>query len=51
MKRPPDSACSDIAVIAVTVGARAVICMIEVPTLMRSVRARIQAAGATASAP
>ena len=38
-----------IAVIAAQAGVRAGICMIAVPTLMRSVRASIQAAGVTAS--
>ena len=49
--RPPDMVSSVIAVIAVHVGVRAGICMMAVPTLMRWVSARIQAAGDTASEP
>ncbi len=51
MKRPPESCARVMAVMAVMAGVRAGICMIAVPTRMRSVCARIHAAGATASAP
>ena len=51
MKRPPESAYSVIAVMAVIAGVRPGICMIAVPTLIFSVCARIQAAGETASEP
>ena len=51
MKRPPESASSVIAVIAVIAGVRAGICMIAVPTLILDVRASTQAAGVTASEP
>ena len=51
MKRPPESAWSVIAVIAAQAGVRAGICMSAVPTVIRSVWARIQAAGVTASEP
>ena len=50
-KRPPESACRVIAVIAASAGVRDGIWMIAVPTLMRSVCARSQAAGETASEP
>jgi len=49
--RPPASASSVIAVIAAIAGVRPAICMMAVPTWMRSVRAAIQAAGVTASEP
>jgi hypothetical protein len=49
--RPPDSPSRVIAVIAVMAGVRAGICMMPVPTWILSVRAAIQAAGATASEP
>ena len=51
MNRPPDNSASVMAVIAVIAGERAGICMMAVPTLIFSVRARIQAAGTTASEP
>ena len=51
MNRPPDIASRVIAVIAAHAGARAPIWMMAVPTLMREVRARIHAAGVTASEP
>ena len=47
--RLPDSACSDSTVIAAQAGVRAGICMMPVPALIFVVRARIQAAGETAS--
>ena len=50
-KRPPESASSVIAVIAVIAGVRAGICMMPVPTWMRVVRAATHAAGDTASEP
>ena len=51
MKRPPESWSIVIAVVAVSVGVRAGICMIAVPTLMRLVWAAIQQSGETASEP
>ena len=51
MKRPPESWSSVIAVIAVSVGVRAGICMIAVPTWIFSVWAAIHASGDTASEP
>ena len=51
MKRPPERWSRLIAVIAVIAGVRAGICMIAVPTLMRSVFAAIQVAVVTASLP
>jgi hypothetical protein len=48
-KRLPDSACKVIAVIAAQAGVRAGICMIDVPALIRVVRASTQAIGVTAS--
>ncbi len=51
MKRPPESWSIVIAVVAVSVGVRAGICMIAVPTLMREVWAAIQQSGETASEP
>ncbi len=50
-KRPPESACKLIAVIAAHVGVRAGICMMPVPPLIFVVRASIQAMGVTASPP
>jgi hypothetical protein len=50
-KRLPDSACNVIAVIAAQAGVRAGICKMLVPALIRSVRARTQATGLTASVP
>ncbi len=50
-KRPPDSACSVIAVIAAQDGVRACICIIAVPALIFVVRASTHAAGDTASVP
>ncbi len=50
-KRPPESWSIVSAVVAVRVGVRAGICMIAVPTRMRSVRAAIQQSGDTASEP
>ena len=51
MNRPPDRWSSDIAAIAVAAGVRADICMIAVPSLIRSVCAPHQASGVTASEP
>ncbi|MNC96028.1 hypothetical protein D3C83_132890 [compost metagenome] len=51
MNRPPLSASSVIAVIAAIAGVRAGTCMIAVPSLMRVVRAPIQASGVIASEP
>ena len=51
MKRPPDSASSVIAVMAVAAGVRAGICMIPVPSRIFLVSAPIQASGVTASEP
>ena len=51
MKRPPDSASSDMAVIAVMAGVRADICMMAVPSLMRCVRAAMKHSGVMASFP
>jgi hypothetical protein len=47
----PESWSIVIAVVAVSVGVRAGICMIAVPTLMRLVWAAIQQSGETASEP
>ncbi len=49
MNRLPDNACNDSTVIAAQAGVRAGICMMPVPALILVVRARIQAAGDTAS--
>jgi hypothetical protein len=51
MKRPPLSASSVIAVIAVFAGERPGSCMIPVPSLIVFVCAPIQASGETASEP
>ncbi len=51
MKRPPDSWCSVMAVIAAMVGARAGICMMEVPTRIFFVCAKIHDEMLTASEP
>ena len=51
MNRPPERWSSDIAAIAVAAGVRADICMIPVPSLIRSVWAPHQASGVTASEP
>ena len=51
MKRLPESWANVIAVMAAIAGVRAGICMIDVPTLMLLVLAKIQAAGVTASEP
>ena len=51
MKRPPQRWSIDIAAIAVAAGARAEICMIEVPSLTRSVAAPHHASGVSASDP
>ena len=51
MKRPPESASSVIAVIAVIAGVRAGICMIAVPSLILLVFAAIQVSGVMASLP
>ena len=51
MKRPPESASSDIAVIAVMAGVRPGICMIAVPTRIFDVCAAMNDAGTTASFP
>ena len=50
-KRPPDSACKVMAVMAAAAGVRAAICMMPVPPLSLVVRASIQAIGVTASLP
>ena len=50
-KRPPESAFRVMAVMAAQVGVRAGICMMAVPTRIRAVRARIQAAVETAPVP
>ncbi len=49
--RPPDSASSDAAVIAVIAGDRAGICMIPEPTSMRSVFEATQVSTVTTSDP
>ena len=49
IKRLPDRACKESTVIAAQAGVLAGICMMPVPALIFVVRARIQAAGETAS--
>ena len=51
MKRPPDSASSVIAVIAVIAGVRPGICMIAVPSRIFLVNAPIHDSGVIASEP
>jgi hypothetical protein len=51
MKRPPDRWSSVIAAIAIAAGVRAESCAIDVPSLMRYVRAPHQASGDSASDP
>ena len=51
MSLPPESASSDMAVIAVMAGVRAGIYMIAVPSLIRLVRAAMNESGTMASFP